>query len=114
MTLVSASCSVQLASQVKPTSAGLHTAGGTRYMLRMGPAVAWDGQRLSVGADMAFAGRVFQRTLTARAPATRQGTLPDSAFATVRADKDPGASSAIEIFSNGPFGTVDLAAVSVR
>jgi peptide/nickel transport system substrate-binding protein len=48
-------------------------------MLRMGPAVAWDPQRLSVGADMAFAGRVFQRTLTAWAPATRQDTLPDLA-----------------------------------
>jgi peptide/nickel transport system substrate-binding protein len=78
-TLVSASCSVQLASQAKPTSAGRQTAGGTLYMLRMGPAVAWDPQRLSVGADMAFAGRVFQRTLTAWAPATRQDTLPDLA-----------------------------------
>jgi peptide/nickel transport system substrate-binding protein len=36
----------------------------------------WDPQRLNVGADMAFAGRVFQRTLTAWAPATRQDTLP--------------------------------------
>ena len=46
-------------------------------MLRLGPVDAWDPQRLSAGADMAFAGRVFQRTLTAWAPATRQDTLPD-------------------------------------
>jgi peptide/nickel transport system substrate-binding protein len=45
-------------------------------MLRQGPVGAWDPQRLSVGADMAFAGRVFQRTLTAWAPAARQDTLP--------------------------------------
>ncbi|MBE3076189.1 MAG: ABC transporter substrate-binding protein [Actinobacteria bacterium] len=45
-------------------------------MLRQGPVGAWDPQRLNVGADMAFAGRVFQRTLTAWAPATHQDTLP--------------------------------------
>jgi peptide/nickel transport system substrate-binding protein len=48
-------------------------------MLRLGPVAAWDPQRLSVGADMAFAGRVFQRTLTAWGPATHQDTLPDLA-----------------------------------
>jgi peptide/nickel transport system substrate-binding protein len=79
MILVSASCSVQLASQVRPTSAGPGTAGGTLSMLGMGPVAVWDPQRLSVGADMAFAGRVFQRTLTAWAPATQQDTLPDLA-----------------------------------
>jgi peptide/nickel transport system substrate-binding protein len=45
-------------------------------MLRQGPVGAWDPQRLQAGADMAFAGRVFQRTLTAWAPATRENTLP--------------------------------------
>jgi len=48
-------------------------------MLRLGPVAAWDPQRLSVGADMAFAGRVFERTLTAWAPATHTDTLPDLA-----------------------------------
>jgi len=52
------------------------TAGGTLYVLGQGPVGTWDPQRLNVGADMAFAGRVFQRTLTAWAPATRQDTLP--------------------------------------
>lgn len=48
-------------------------------MLRLGPVDAWDPQRLSVGADIAFAGRVFARTLTAWAPATQQDTLPNLA-----------------------------------
>lgn len=48
-------------------------------MLGRGPVSSWDPQRLSVAADMAFAGRVFERTLTAWAPATQQDTLPDLA-----------------------------------
>ena len=48
-------------------------------MLRLGPVDSWDPQRLYVAADMAFAGRVFERTLTAWAPATGQDTLPDLA-----------------------------------
>jgi len=51
-------------------------AGGTLYVLRQGPVRAWDPQRLNAGPDMAFAGRVFQRTLTAWAPATRKNTMP--------------------------------------
>ncbi|MHB1473013.1 MAG: ABC transporter substrate-binding protein [Dermatophilaceae bacterium] len=75
--LVTASCSVQLAPDVKPTTAGLRTSGAPLSILRLGPVAAWDPQRLSVGADMAFAGRVFERTLTAWAPATHMDTLPD-------------------------------------
>jgi len=45
-------------------------------MLRLGPVDSWDPQQLNVGTDMAFAGRVFERTLTAWAPATQQDTLP--------------------------------------
>jgi len=48
-------------------------------MLRLGPVDSWDPQRLYAAADMAFAGRVFERTLTAWAPATQQDTLPDVA-----------------------------------
>jgi len=48
-------------------------------MLGLGPVDSWDPQRLNVAADMAFAGRVFERTLTAWAPATQQDTLPDIA-----------------------------------
>jgi len=48
-------------------------------MLHLGPVDSWDPQRLFVAADMAFAGRVFERTLTAWAPATGQDTLPDLA-----------------------------------
>ena len=75
--LVTSSCSVQLASDVKPTSAGPRTSGASLSILRLGPVASWDPQRLSVGADMAFAGRVFERTLTAWAPATHPDTLPD-------------------------------------
>ena len=63
--LVTASCSVQRASDVKPTPSGPSTSGSSLTILRLGPVAAWDPQRLSVGADMAFAGRVFERTLTA-------------------------------------------------
>jgi peptide/nickel transport system substrate-binding protein len=75
--LVTASCSVQRVSDVKPASAGPSTSGASLTILRLGPVAAWDPQRLSVGADMAFAGRVFERTLTAWAPATHPDTLPD-------------------------------------
>jgi peptide/nickel transport system substrate-binding protein len=61
---------------VDATTSDRATAGGTLYVLGQGPVGTWDPQRLNVGADMAFAGRVFQRTLTAWAPATRQDTLP--------------------------------------
>jgi peptide/nickel transport system substrate-binding protein len=65
-----------VAAQVKAASVVPARAGGTLHVLRQGPVSAWDPQRLNAGADMAFAGRVFQRTLTAWAPATRQNTMP--------------------------------------
>jgi len=75
--LVTASCSPQTASEVRPTTAGPRARGATLSILRLGPIAAWDPQRLAVGADMAFAGRVFERTLTAWAPATHLDTLPE-------------------------------------
>ncbi len=77
--LAASSCSVRMASDVPPTSTGPDPSGGTLYMLGLGPVDSWDPQRLNVAADMAFAGRVFERTLTAWAPPTQQDTLPDLA-----------------------------------
>jgi peptide/nickel transport system substrate-binding protein len=77
--LAATSCSVRLASDVRPTSAGPASARGTLQMLHLGPVNSWDPQRLYVAADIAFAGRVFERTLTAWAPATGPDTLPDLA-----------------------------------
>ena len=74
--LVSASCSPLSAATAGATSPAQATAGGTLHVLRQGPVSTWDPQRLIDGTDMAFAGRVFQRTLTAWAPATRQDTMP--------------------------------------
>jgi peptide/nickel transport system substrate-binding protein len=74
--LVSASCSLGAITTTGPSSAVTAKSGGTLYILGQGPVAAWDPQRLNVGADMAFAGRVFQRTLTAWAPATSQDMLP--------------------------------------
>ena len=74
--LALSACSVSLASSVKPVPADKEPAGGTLYMLRLGPVDSWDPQRLYVAADMAFAGRVFERTLTAWAPATDENALP--------------------------------------
>jgi len=76
LTLASASCSSQTAALADPASVVPTATGGTLYVLRQGPVGTWDPQRLNEGADMAFAGRVFQRTLTAWAPAARQDTLP--------------------------------------
>jgi peptide/nickel transport system substrate-binding protein len=76
LVLGSASCSPGNVAMVDATTSVRATAGGTLYVLGQGPVGTWDPQRLNVGADMAFAGRVFQRTLTAWAPATRQDTLP--------------------------------------
>ena len=42
--------------------------GGTLHALALGPVVTWDPQRIASRDDMAFAGRVFARTLTAYAP----------------------------------------------
>ncbi len=77
--LATTSCSVRLASTEGPTPAGPEEVAGTLHMLRLGPVDSWDPQRLSVAADISFAGRVFERTLTAWAPATGQDTLPDLA-----------------------------------
>lgn len=74
--LALSACSVSLVSSGKPTPADSQPAGGTLHMLRLGPVDSWDPQRLYVAADMAFAGRVFERTLTAWAPATQENTLP--------------------------------------
>jgi peptide/nickel transport system substrate-binding protein len=56
-----------------PTSAvgdRVDTRGGTLHTLSLGPVTAWDPQRIATREDMAFAGRVFVRTLTAYAPST--------------------------------------------
>jgi peptide/nickel transport system substrate-binding protein len=74
--LALSACSVSLVSSARPTPAADPPVGGTLYMLRLGPVDSWDPQRLYVAADMAFAGRVFERTLTAWAPATQEDTLP--------------------------------------
>ncbi len=44
--------------------------GGTLRALSLGPVVTWDPQRIASRDDVAFAGRVFARTLTAYAPNT--------------------------------------------
>jgi peptide/nickel transport system substrate-binding protein len=74
--VVSASCSPLTAVTGGATSPAPSSAGGTLHILRQGPVGTWDPQRLNDGADMAFAGRVFQRTLTAWAPATSQDSMP--------------------------------------
>jgi peptide/nickel transport system substrate-binding protein len=56
-----------------PTSAvgdRVDTRGGTLHTLSLGPVATWDPQRIATREDMAFAGRVFARTLTAYAPST--------------------------------------------
>ena len=69
-------CSAQTASTGESSSAASAASGGTLYVLRAGQVGVWDPQRLTTAADMAFAGRVFQRTLTAWAPATGQDKIP--------------------------------------
>ncbi|HEY5249353.1 MAG TPA: ABC transporter substrate-binding protein [Dermatophilaceae bacterium] len=76
LVLLSASCSSGTNAAVAPNLGAPATAKGSLYILHQGPVGVWDPQRLSVGADMAFAGRVFLRTLTAWGPATRSDTLP--------------------------------------
>ena len=56
-----------------PTSAvgdRVDTDGGTLHALALGPVPTWDPQRLGSRDDVAFAGRVFARSLTAYAPST--------------------------------------------
>ncbi|MEP7191244.1 MAG: ABC transporter substrate-binding protein [Actinomycetota bacterium] len=74
--LVATSCSASTDPTAGRVSAVSAKAGGNLYILRQGVVGAWDPQRLNVGADMAFAGRVFQRTLTAWAPATGENKMP--------------------------------------
>jgi len=47
-------------------------------MLRLGPVDSWDPQRLYVAADMAFAGRVFERTLTGLGTGDSGGHLAEA------------------------------------
>jgi peptide/nickel transport system substrate-binding protein len=61
------------AERATPTSAvgdRVETDGGTLHALSLGPVVTWDPQRIASRDDVAFAGRVFARTLTAYAPST--------------------------------------------
>lgn len=67
-----------------PTSGGVaaaersDTKGGTLNALTLGPVLTWDPQRLASRDDIAFASRVFTRTLTGYAPSTdpaKQGNL---------------------------------------
>lgn len=48
----------------------VETNGGTLHALTLGPVTTWDPQRIASRDDMAFAGRVFARTLTAYEPST--------------------------------------------
>lgn len=48
----------------------VETNGGTLHALTLGPVTTWDPQRIASRDDMAFAGRVFARTLTAYSPST--------------------------------------------
>jgi len=47
--------------------------GGTLHALSLGPVATWDPQRIASRDDVAFAARVFARTLTAYAPNTDPG-----------------------------------------
>ena len=79
----------------RPTSAvgdRVDTDGGTLHALALGPVVTWDPQRIASRDDVAFAGRVFARSLTAYAPNTdpdQQARLVgDLATTTGTASKD--------------------------
>lgn len=61
-----------------PSSSSRTATSGVLTALAVGPVAAWDPQRIGTRADMAFAGRVFARTLTAFAAgpsAADQATL---------------------------------------
>ena len=56
-----------------PTSAvgdRVDTDGGTLHALALGPVLTWDPQRIGSRDDVAFAGRIFARSLTGYAPST--------------------------------------------
>ena len=74
--VVATACSAQTASRRGSAPPASVVGGGSLSVLRHGPVRTWDPQRLDVGADMAFAGRVFLRTLTAWGPATGPDTFP--------------------------------------
>lgn len=60
-------------SETRPSSAvgdRVDARGGVVHALSLGPVATWDPQRMASRSDMAFAGRVFARTLTAYAPST--------------------------------------------
>jgi peptide/nickel transport system substrate-binding protein len=63
-------------SETTPTAGGVaapergNSRGGTLNALALGPVLAWDPQRLASRDDIAFASRVFLRTLTSYAPST--------------------------------------------
>ncbi|MGL5910872.1 MAG: hypothetical protein ACRCZP_12765, partial [Phycicoccus sp.] len=63
----------QNATGTTPTSAvgdRVDTRGGALNALTLGPVSTWDPQRIGSRPAMAFAGRMFVRTLTAYAPST--------------------------------------------
>ncbi|MGG5261044.1 ABC transporter substrate-binding protein [Phycicoccus avicenniae] len=65
--------SAQSGPDTAPSSAvgdRVDTRGGTLNALSLGPVATWDPQRMAARQDMAFAGRVFARTLTAYGPST--------------------------------------------
>lgn len=66
--------------------------GGTLHAIALGPVVTWDPQRIGSRDDVAFAGRVFARTLTAYAPNTdpdeQSRLVGDLATTTGTASKD--------------------------
>jgi peptide/nickel transport system substrate-binding protein len=51
----------------------IESRGGTLHALSLGPVATWDPQRIGARDAMAFAGRMFVRTLTAYAPSTDPG-----------------------------------------
>src|SRR6476469_8141629 len=66
--LAGEACGGGRSSTGSTTSSGPAARGGTLYMLNLGPVDHWDPQRVYVGADIQFASRVFQRTLTTFPP----------------------------------------------
>ncbi|HEY7717444.1 MAG TPA: ABC transporter substrate-binding protein [Pedococcus sp.] len=89
-----------LALAAATVAAGSCTAGplapvesdGTLTVVSLGPVLTWDPQRMSSAKDMAVAGRLFTRTLTAYPPgadsASQRKLVGDLATDTGRASKD--------------------------
>jgi peptide/nickel transport system substrate-binding protein len=70
--LAAASCTAGPAPEGGAT--GGH--GGTLTLLSLGPVATWDPQRMTAPRDMAIAGRLFVRTLTAYGPQDASGRSP--------------------------------------